>query len=366
MKLLTDKDTHSKIKLNVLKNIIPYVFAVIIALVVGGGLIAMAGADPLLGYWALISGGFGGIRELTESLVKMTPLLTAGLGILIAFKCGFFNIGAEGQLYMGALFATFVGINLDSPLALPASFLAGLLGGGMWGVIPAILKVKRGVNEVISTVILNYIAIWIVHYMIHWPLRDPEIPNPQSYYVTPWAQLPRLLPGTRFHIGVIIAVLLAFLVYYFLSNTTLGYEIKATGFSPLAARYGSVNVSRTTVFAMLLSGGLAGIGGMIEVAGTHRYLMDDISPGYGYMAILVTLIANLHPLATIISGFFVGGLFTGAASMQRSLGVPLAFANVVVGVIVVFIIAKDTFIRYMLIPVKYIMKSQKEEGNENR
>jgi simple sugar transport system permease protein len=220
------------------------------------------------------------------------------------------------------------------------------LAGGLYALVPAILKVKRGINEVITTIMMNYIAYWLAHYFIHWPpLRDPNAANPQTYPILPSAALPKLVFGTRLHAGFLIAIVSIFLVYILLEKTKTGYEIKITGSNPTAATYGGIKVGRVILISMLIGGGLAGLAGMGEVAGLHGYLLDDISPGYGYIAALIALFGRLNIIGVVLSAFFVSVLFNGADIMQLSLFIPRELADVIVSLMVLLIISRELFMK---------------------
>jgi len=325
-----------------------YLMAIVMAFIGALVLMALAGTNPFSGIYLLIAGALGNVFGLSETLVKLTPILLASLGCVIAFKAKVWNIGAEGQLYIGALTTAWVGTMSWVPpgLGLPLVIIASFVVAGSYALIAAVLKVKRGVNEVISTIMMNYIAYWVAHYFIHWPpLRDPNQPNPQTLPILPGSSLPILISGTRLHSGILIAVVATVLVYVLLTKTKLGYEIKITGSNPSAATYGGIKVWRVVLVAMFLSGGLAGLAGMGEVAGLHGYLLDDISPSYGYIAALVALFGRLNVFGVFLGALFVSILFNGADIAQISLYLPKEIADVIVSIMVLLVISREIFLK---------------------
>ncbi len=322
--------------------------AILFALLLSSGLIAAVGANPSVAFQALLTGAFGNANNLAESLLKATPLLFAALGICAAFQCRIWNIGAEGQLYIGALAATITGVYLpfsSSLIVIPSLMLASFLAGGCWAVIPGWLKSHFGVSEIISTIMMNYIAIFLISYSIHHPLRDPQGYLPQSPPIRDAALLPTLIPKTRLHFGIVLAIAGAILLSAIFRKTTLGYQMRVVGRNPLAARYGGMNVRGIILTSMLISGGFAGLAGMGEIAGVHHRLLENISSGYGYTAIVIALLSYLHPLAVIVVSILFAGLIVGADSMQRIAGLPAALTFVVQGLVVLCVLGSEYFIK---------------------
>jgi simple sugar transport system permease protein len=275
----------------------------------------------------------------------MTPLLLTGLAVLVAFRCGIWNIGAEGQLYIGALGAALAGILSDSLptlIHLPLVMAAGFVFGAAYGALPGLMRAYRGANEIITTIMLNYVAIFIVSYLVTGPMRDPGLllPQPQSPNIADAARLSRIISGTRAHSGIFIALVAAFVIFLLLWKTVTGYRIRAVGENSDAARFGGINVPRNIVLAMAISGGLAGLAGMVEVAGVRGYLIDNLSPGYGYTAIAVALLGGLHPAGVTLAAFFFAALLAGADGLQRSVGVPTATVLIIQGLVLVFVIGR--------------------------
>ena len=319
--------------------------AILLALALVGALIALMGVSPLRAYEAMWRGAFGTRNGLGETLVRTTPLLLCGLAVTVAFRCGMWNIGAEGQLYFGALGATLAGVFLPpmpAPIHLLLVMLTGFAFGAFYGAIPGLARAYRGANEIVSTIMLNYIAIYLVSFLVNGPLRDANLllPQPQSFPVALTARLPRILAGTRAHGGIFIGLLAAVGVYILLWKAVPGFRIRIVGQNPKAARFGGINVKRYIVLAMAISGGLAGLAGMVEVAGVRGYLIPDLSPGYGYTGIAVALLGGLHPAGVTLAAFFFGSLMVGADGLQRSVGVPTATVLIIQGLVLVFVLGR--------------------------
>lgn len=296
--------------------------------------------------------------NLSETLVKSCPLLLTGLAVAFPLKCRIFNIGAEGQLYMGALVSTWLSLSFRLP---HASFLlllgiGGFLGGGIWGAIPGWMKAKWGVSEIINTIMMNYVAILFVTFIIRRPLQEARRVFPQTDLIPSIAQLDLLAAGTRVHIGILIALLCAIIVYFIFWKTPLGFHIRTVGENPHAALYAGINISRHTIFSMFIGGGLAGLAGMVEITGIHHRLLASFSPGYGYSAIAVALLGKAHPLGIILTALFFGGLSQGAGSMQRLAQVPVTVVYLLEGLIILFILGGEYFI------MKYKKDLMKQRG----
>jgi len=296
--------------------------------------LAWAGAPVLAAYGRLLQGALGSTFALTETLARATPLILTGLAAAVAFRAKLWNIGAEGQLYAGALAAAAVGsgaLGLPEGLLLPAVVLAGALAGALLLLGPALLKVRLGVDEVVTTLLLNFVVLLFVQMMLEGPLQDPVGTGwPQSPPVLPAAELPKLLPRTRLHVGLVLALALALLMWLYTRRTVWGFEARAVGANVEAARYAGMPVGRVFLRTALLSGGLAGFAGVSEVAGLKGYLTQDLSPGFGYAGIVVAMLAQLNPLGCITSALFVAAVFVGADSMSRALGVSSYLANLIV------------------------------------
>ena len=333
------------------------VFATLAALAVGAVVLLFLGVNPFQAYGALIEGAFGSPNAMAETLVKATPLLLVGLGICIAFRGNVINIGGEGQMIIGAIFATILGITftgLPGWLMIILAMLMGFVGGGFWGAIPGFLKAYFNVNEILSTIMMNAIAVQIMNFLLRGPMIDPaqlELASkiPQTARLLEAFRLPRLAP-TRLHLGFLFAVVLAFLVYIFLWKTTLGYRIRAVGQSHHAARYAGINVKKNIVLALLLSGAFAGLAGAIQVYGVnYRMITDGSASGFtgsaGFNGIVAALFGQLHPIGTIPASIFFGALLVGANKMQRVMQVPSALITTLNGLVVIFVVSSEYFQR---------------------
>jgi simple sugar transport system permease protein len=313
-------------------------------LVLGIGLAAL-GYDAGLALAALFRGGFGSTDALlSATLVRAIPLTITGLGVALAFRAGALNIGAEGQLYAGAIAATWIGQQVAGWPALPAIgavWLGAALAGACWILLPVVLRLRFGVLEVISTLLLNFVATAAVSYAVTGPLQEATRVYPQSDPIALAAQLPRL-PGFRLHIGLVAAILLAVLGWAFVRFTAAGFRLQAAGLAPRAAQVvGRIPVSRVLGGALLLSGALAGLGGGVEVSGVTHRLFANLSPGYGFTAIAVALLARLHPIGVLGAGLLFGALEAGAQGMQREAGVPAVAVSVVEAVVIIAVLLAD-------------------------
>jgi len=310
-------------------------------------LLFLIGTDPLLAFQQILYGSVGSTYSIAETLGRTTPLLLLGLGTSIAFRSGVWNIGGEGQLYMGALFAVFTGLYVSTPgpTTLLLAFLGSFVCGSAWAIIPGFLKARLEVNEIITTVLLNFVAIYFIGYMVRGPWRDPIGINPYTAIISASAQLSILVPGTRLHAGLLVAILAIPIVYLLFWKTIFGYRMRVVGANPKAARYGGISVARYIVIAMVLSGGLSGLAGMIEVSGVHHRLMEGISPGYGYLAIAVAILGRLHPVGVCFAAIFFASLLNGVAAAHRLAGVPLGMVNVIIGLVMLFVLASEFLIR---------------------
>jgi len=339
-----------KLSQNATKSVLIRVAAVLVSFLIGSILIMTVGVDPIEAYQVFLYGAFGSRVNLANTLSVATPLMLAGLGIAFAARGSAFNIGAEGQLYIGAIFATWVGLrlgNLPATLLIPAILTAGFVGGGMWGAVPGFLKAKYGINEIVLTVMLTEIAIQIVSWVIRGPMLDPHsFGIPQSAALSEFGRLPLLLSGTRLHTGLLVGLAAGVILYFLLFKTTFGFRVRAVGHNPRAAGYAGMKVASTITLSMLISGGLAGIAGAIEVAGVHYRLMDDISPGYGWTAIVVSLLGKRHPLGVVVSAILFAALMGGTDAMQRRVAVPVHLAQIIQAMTILFVIIGDYLSTY--------------------
>ncbi len=311
-----------------------------------------SGANPLYAIYKIFSGSFGSVYGFKETITKAIPLILIGGGLAVAFRAKFWNIGAESQLLMGAIFGTWVGLNwgphLPSPLVILLMFSAGFLGGAIWGLIPAILKIRFAINEVISTLMMNYICAEFLMLLITGPWKGKTKFGFPYTDDLPESAILALIPGSRIHyVTLIIALASVVLLGVAIARTRFGYEVRVIGENPFAAKYAGIDFFRTTLFIMIISGGVAGLAGVGEVAGIHHYLSYPaaISSGYGFTAIIVAWLAKLNPIYVIISGLFFSGILVGGDAIQISLGLPAATVEIFNGTLLVFLIAGDFFLK---------------------
>jgi ABC-type uncharacterized transport system permease subunit len=322
------------------------------AVAVGALVLVAIGASPWTTYGVIVKGPLQDLFTATEILVRAVPLILVALGVAISFRSGIINIGAEGQIMIGILAGTAVALalpGLPRPVLLPLCLAAGAAGGALWGAIAGVLRAKLQVNEILSTVMLNYIAAQIYTFLLRGPMIDPNelmtgSGTPQSTRLPKAAWLDRLVPGTRLHSGLLLALALAGLVWVLLWRTTLGYRMRAAGAGSKAARYAGIHVERSLVVAMLFAGGFAGVAGAVEVMGVHHRAIEAISSGYGFAGIVVALFGGLHPLGIVPAAAFFGLLLVGADMTQRSAGVPANMILVLQGVIILAIVSAKMYL----------------------
>ena len=331
-------------------NVIAPFIAVFIALLISCFLILLAGVSPLESYKELLIGSFGSRNAIAETLSRATPLILTGLAASIAFKAKFWNIGAEGQLYAGALAVTFFGtglIELPTILMIPFLFLVGAVAGGLLLLPLVLLKNYYKVDEVVTTLLTNFIVILLVSYLLEGPWKDPmSLGWPQGASVIDQGVLPQIVARTRLHLGFIFSIFFAVLIWILLSRHIVGYQIKAVGFNTSAASHSGLPVLKTILIVALLSGGMAGMAGVTETAGLKGYLTLDLSPGFGYAGIAVAMLAGLHPLGVIASGIFLASIYVGADAMSRSMNVPSYLADVIVAITVLCVLVSLVFIQF--------------------
>lgn len=329
------------------------VLAIAVALAFAGLLIAAAGAPVLDAFRGIAVGAFGSRLAITETLLRACPLILTGLAVAVAFRARLWNIGAEGQLYLGAL-AT-VAFGFANPLGLPGPLLTLLLmlvgatAGALLLLGPLALRLRFGVDEVVTTLLLNFVVVLLVSMMVEGPLRDPlSFGWPRSVPVLSAAELPKLVAGSRLHVGLLVAVLVAVAVHVVQSRFVFGLEARAAGLNPRAAAFAGVPLARTLVKVALLSGGLAGLAGAVEVLGNRGYVSTDLSPGFGYFGIVVAMLANLQPLGAVLAAVFAAAMFVGSDSMGRALGVPSFIADVTVALCLLTMLIALFFTSYRL------------------
>ncbi len=333
-------------------NVLSLAFSLAAGLLAISFIFTIFGVNPLYALAKIFSGSFGSIYGIKETATKAIPLILIGSGLALAFRAKFWNIGAESQLLMGAIFGTWVGLNwgphLPPAAIVPLMFTAGFIGGAIWGLIPAILKIKFSINEVISTLMMNYICNEFMILLVVGPWRGKtKFGFPYTDDLPASATL-SLIPGSRIHyvtllIAIFTVVVLGILVY----KTRFGYEVRVIGENPEAARYSGIDFFKTTLVIMAISGGVAGLAGVGEAAGIHHYLSypASISSGYGFTAIIVAWLAKLNPFYVILSAFFFAGILVGGDAIQISLGLPAATVHIFNGTLLVFLIMGDFFLK---------------------
>jgi general nucleoside transport system permease protein len=333
-------------------QVVAPIAAGVIALLLAAIPLAFAGAPILTAYGLMVKGAYGSVFALTETLTRTTPLILTGLAAAVAFRAKLWNIGAEGQLYAGALAAVAVGagaITGPSWMMVPLVIAAGALAGALLMLGPALLKLRFGADEVVTTLLLNFIMLLFVQMMLEGALQDPmSLGWPQSAPIIDEAVLPTLIPRMRVHSGLLIGLFAAVVIAVMIRHTVWGYEIRAVGENASAARYAGIPVTATMVRVALISGGLAGLAGVGEVAGLKGYLTADLSPGFGYAGIVVAMLAGLSPLGVVAAALFVASIFVGADSMSRAIGVSSYLADLVVAMSLLCVLVGGFVVRYRI------------------
>lgn len=328
------------------KHLLDIVWIVVLAIAATTLMMLLCHASPVEAYQMFFNGIFGNLSSFCEVFVKATPLILTGLGCAVAFKTGFFNIGAEGQFYVGAVAAAMIALNLTSvpgPARIVLSMLAGFLCGGVWALVAAIFKAKFGISEIIVTIMLNYISINFLGIAVRTFLMDPEGTVPQSARIDSSAALGLLMPPARLNAGIIIAVAAVIIVWVLMEKTKVGYEIKVVGSNQRAAKCNGISVMKNIVISAFLSGGLAGLAGVIEVIGIQKKLLEGISSDCGYTAVLIALIASNNPIGVLIAAVGFAAMQVGVNSMQRQLSIPSAIVNILIGLVVLLILGRQVF-----------------------
>ena len=324
--------------------------ALVFTLLATAALIALAGAPVPRAFATMLAGALGSGFAVNELLTRATPLILTGLAAAMAFRARLWNIGAEGQLYAGAVAATLLGtgaLDLPAPLLVPLLVAAGAIAGAALLAAPALLKTRLGVDEVVVTLLSNFIVLLVVGMLLEGPLKDPMgLGWPQAEPIVPAGELPKLVPGMRLHAGFVLAVGLAIAAWAIDARSTLGFRIRAVGLNPGAARFAGIGVERSILWCALLSGGMAGVAGVSEVAGLKGNLTLDLSPGFGYGGIVVAMLARLNPLGVVAAAIFVAAIFVGADAMSRSVGVPNYIADVIVACALLSMLVALLFLRY--------------------
>ncbi len=327
--------------------------AVAVALAIAGVLIAIAGAPVLEAYGQLLKGAFGSRLATTETLTRAIPLILTGMAAAVAFRAQVWNIGGEGQFYLGAIAVAAMGSQVlgDLPgfIQIPVLMVTGAAAGAVLLLIPLWLRLKFSVDEVVTTLLLNFVAILFVSMLIDTVLKDPlGFGWPQSEAIADQAMLPDLVARSRLHVGLIIAIVLAFLVWFVQTRTVFGMQSRAAGLSPSGARFAGIPLGRTLVFVAMISGGFAGLAGAIEVMGVQGYVTTELSPGFGYSGIVVAMLANLNPIGVVFAAIFIATMFVGADGMSRAMSIPTYIADVTVALSLLSMLVALFFTQYRI------------------
>ncbi len=339
-----------------LNSLLVPVLAILTAIIIGGIIIAVVGGNPFAAYLGLVQGAFGSANALSETAVWASPYIYAGLAVALAFKGGLFNIGAEGQLALGAVVSALIGYALPGWLHtsvpwfihLPLTIGLGVLGGAIWAAIPGALKAYTGGHEVINTIMMNYIALNITSFLLNGPMRDPDPLNlsARTPDIAVSARIPPIFPGLRVHWGFVIGILIAVFIWWLLQKTTVGFEIRTVGTNPDAAKYAGINVKLITVLTMAISGALAGMGGVIEVVALNYRHELGFSIGYGFDAIAIALLGKSNPFGVVLAAILFGAMKNGGTRMQFLTQIPVDIISVIQALILLFV-AADAIIRFI-------------------
>lgn len=318
--------------------------------IVTAGALWIGGYAPASTLGSLLAGAFGsGDRFLSITLVHAVPLTLTGLGVAVAFRAGVWNIGAEGQLYAGAVAGVWMGLHvghLPSPIAVAMTLVAAGMAGSFWALVPAVMKLRLGVGEVISTILMNFVAIHLVSYVVRWPLQEERGVFPNTDMVGEAVRLSILVPGTRLHVGFALALVLCLAFWAVFRFTAFGFAVRAIGASESVARLsGRIDVPHLVFCTFLISGALAGLAGGVEISGRTFALYEGLSPGWGYTAIAVALLAGLNPIGVVFTGILFGALEGGAGAMQRDAGVPAAWVSGIEALVILAVLAMDQLAR---------------------
>lgn len=317
--------------------------AVVLALACGAVLIAAWGVNPLAAYGALFSGAFGNLNSISETLLRAIPLTCTGLAVAIAFRAGTFNIGAEGQLLFGGTAAAAIGLAMPHlpPLVLiPTMMAAAIIAGALWSLLPGVLKLRFGANELITTIMLNYVAIHFISFLLYGPMQETAGYLAQTDRLDRAVALPQLIERTRLHAGFIVVLVVVVLTHFALWHTAWGYKIRVVGLNARVALNSGMNVTLLTVSAFMVSGALAGLAGYMEVVGVQRRMIESLSPGFGYTGIIVALLGGTSPLGVLAAAILFAALQVGATTMETAQGVPSTLAIIIQGLVVLFVIGR--------------------------
>lgn len=342
-------------EIGVLLNLLSIAVALVVSLVIASGIIVFSGEAPKNVFIAIARGAFGSQKAIIDTLVKSTPILLTGLATIVPFRAKIWNIGQEGQLYAGAMGVTFVVLTfpeMPAVIYIPLLLLASIIGGAIWGYLPGLLKARYNVNEIIVTVMLNYVILYLCTFLLNGPWQEPG-----SYYYNtvkfPDASSLPFLFDTRLHAGFLIAVALAFAIYFLLWKMKLGFEIRAMGDNPTASRYKGINIQRLTLMVMLISGAICGLAGGIELLGIHHKLIYGFSSGAGFTGILIALLGRLHPLGVVLAAIFFGALRNGSVAMQIYSNVSSELVTLMMGLIIIVLLFSEAMVKYRVRRVEY-------------
>jgi simple sugar transport system permease protein len=352
--------------------VIPLI-SVVSGFVVAGVAVVITGSDPIAAFTALFQGAFTNPRAFPETLVAMIPYIFLGLAVALGFRAGLFNIGAEGQFYLGAIFGVLAGNSLHGLpgiVQIPLALAFGMLGGFIWAAVPGLLKARFGAHEVITTIMLNYIAFQLTDFLINkGPMSDKHSTAPRTPFIDQGAQLPILISGTRLHLGLVLALLAIPIIWFLIERTTIGFRIRTVGFSQGAARAAGISVAWTLVITMGISGALAGLAGSDEILGVSHYMPSSFSVGYGFDSIAVALLARSNPWAILPSAFLFGAMRNGAAFMQLETQVSSDLISIVQAIVIMFV-AAPMMVRWIFrlreVPVGGLQITQRETAGVTR
>ncbi len=332
------------------RTLLPF-FILVLTFLITAAFVLWGKANPLRAYYYFLVAPLSSRVSALEVLVKSTPLILTGVAVTFAFVAGYWNIGAEGQLYAGAIAAAWLGTvlgGLPAVLAIPIMVLGGFIAGALWALPPAWLRVRWAVDEVVTTLLLNSVMLFIVSALLNGPWRDPVSGWPQSPEIAASTMLPKIVPRSRLHLGFLIAVLAVVVLWFVLSRTAFGLKMRAVGLGREAARFMGVRVERTMLAAALISGGVAGLAGVTEVAGIHFHLIEAISPGYGYTGIIIATLGALNAWGVAVSALFFGLIDTGAQTLSRAMGVPVYLGEVTQATMLLVALALIPLQRYRI------------------
>lgn len=325
------------------------VIAILFAFIVGAAVLYITGYSPVDAYTAMAIGAFGDLYGIGQTLMQATPIIFTSIAFLVSYKAGLFNIGAEGQFLMGAIASAVVGIYLEGLpwiIHAPLALIAGMVAGGLWGLIPALLKTKFEAHEVITTMMLSYVAQFLTSYLVNYPFKAPGWVS-QTVKLPASAELMRILPPSQLSTGIYIAAALVAVVWFLFKRTILGYELRAIGLNPTAAENAGIRINRGVIISLVISGAIAGLGGAVEIMGIHKRFIDGFSPGYGWDGLAVALVGGLNPVGSMLASILFGALRSGGMIMARSTGVPLDINILLQGLVILFV-AAPALIRSLL------------------